>query len=399
MGVELLSPAGNMEKLKAAVYFGADAVYLSGTDYGLRASADNFTIEEMNEAFKFLHERGKKGYLTVNIYARNYDFKDLGYYLDQVKEVSPDALIVSDPGIFKFIKDKKLNIPVHISTQANTTNYMAVRFWQELGAERVVLARELTRDEIKFIAENVSCDLEVFVHGAMCISHSGRCVLSNYFNKKDSNRGECTHPCRWKYHLVEETRPGEYLPVFEDKRGTYIYNSKDLCLIEHIGELVDMGVKSFKIEGRMKSSMYTAVVTGVYRQALDAALKGDFKVEEKWIKLLNTVSNRTYTKGFYADEVDERSINYKTSSYVRGSDFLGVVNAWTDGKLFFHCKGKIVLGEEIEILTPSMEEIFFIADEIYDKDGDMVEFTKPNYDYFIKIDQPIPEHSIIRRLL
>lgn len=242
MGVELLSPAGNMEKLKAAVYFGADAVYLSGTDYGLRASADNFTIEEMNEAFKFLHERGKKGYLTVNIYARNYDFKDLGYYLDQVKEVSPDALIVSDPGIFKFIKDKKLNIPVHISTQANTTNYMAVRFWQELGAERVVLARELTRDEIKFIAENVSCDLEVFVHGAMCISHSGRCVLSNYFNKKDSNRGECTHPCRWKYHLVEETRPGEYLPVFEDKRGTYIYNSKDLCLIEHIGIVVDTHV-------------------------------------------------------------------------------------------------------------------------------------------------------------
>ncbi len=399
MSIELLSPAGNMEKLIAAVNFGADAVYLSGTDYGLRASADNFTIEEMYEAFRFLHSRGKKGYVTVNIYARNYDFDSLGIYLEQLKEVSPDALIVSDVGVFKFIRDKKVDIPIHISTQANTTNYMAVKFWEEMGAERVVLARELTREEIRFIAENVKCDLEVFVHGAMCISHSGRCVLSNYFNKKDSNRGECTHPCRWKYHLVEETRPGEYLPVFEDERGTYIYNSKDLCLIEHIGELVDMGIKSFKIEGRMKSSMYTAVVTGVYRQAIDAALRGNFVVDERWIKLLNTVSNRTYTKGFYADEADESSINYKTSSYVRGSDFLGVVTSWKDGYLHFHCKGKINSGDELEILTPQMEEIFYKFDEIYDKNGEKVDFTKPNYDYFIKITDEIPEHSIIRRLL
>lgn len=399
MSVELLSPAGNMEKLIAAVNFGADAVYFSGKDYGLRASADNFTIEEMYEALKFLHSRGKKGYVTVNIYARNYDFEGLGRYLDQLKEISPDALIVSDVGVFKFIRDRRIDIPIHISTQANTTNYMAVKFWEEMGAERVVLARELTREEIRFIAQNVKCDLEVFVHGAMCISHSGRCVLSNYFNKKDSNRGECTHPCRWKYHLVEETRPGEYLPVFEDERGTYIYNSKDLCLIEHIGELVDMGIRSFKIEGRMKSSMYTAVVTGVYRQAIDSAMKGNFVVDERWIKLLNTVSNRTYTKGFYTDETDENSINYKTSSYVRGSDFLGVVNYWGDGKLYFHCKGKINTGDELEILTPQMNEIFHIFDEIYDVKGEMVDFTKPNFDYFIKIDKEIPQHSIIRRLL
>lgn len=399
MSVELLSPAGNMEKLIAAVNFGADAVYFSGKDYGLRASADNFTIEEMYEALKFLHSRGKKGYVTVNIYARNYDFEGLGRYLDQLKEISPDALIVSDVGVFKFIRDRRIDIPIHISTQANTTNYMAVKFWEEMGVERVVLARELTREEIRFIAQSVKCDLEVFVHGAMCISHSGRCVLSNYFNKKDSNRGECTHPCRWKYHLVEETRPGEYLPVFEDERGTYIYNSKDLCLIEHIGELVDMGIKSFKIEGRMKSSMYTAVVTGVYRQAIDTALKGDFVVDERWIKLLNTVSNRTYTKGFYTDEADESSINYKTSSYVRGSDFLGVVNYWGDGKLYFHCKGKINTGDKLEILTPQMNEIFHIFDEIYDVKGERVDFTKPNFDYFIKIDKEIPQHSIIRRLL
>lgn len=399
MSVELLSPAGNMEKLIAAVNFGADAVYFSGKDYGLRASADNFTIEEIYEALKFLHSRGKKGYVTVNIYARNYDFEGLGRYLDQLKEISPDALIVSDVGVFKFIRDRRIDIPIHISTQANTTNYMAVKFWEEMGVERVVLARELTREEIRFIAQSVKCDLEVFVHGAMCISHSGRCVLSNYFNKKDSNRGECTHPCRWKYHLVEETRPGEYLPVFEDERGTYIYNSKDLCLIEHIGELVDMGIKSFKIEGRMKSSMYTAVVTGVYRQAIDTALKGNFVVDERWIKLLNTVSNRTYTKGFYTDEADESSINYKTSSYVRGSDFLGVVTSWQNGELYFHCKGKISTGDELEILTPNMEEVFYKFDEIYDIKGVMVDFTKPNFDYFIKIDKEIPQHSIIRRLL
>lgn len=399
MKVELLSPAGNMEKLKAAINFGADAVYLSGKDFGLRASADNFTIEEMYEAFSFLHSKGKKGYVTVNIYARNYDFNELGSYLDQLKEVSPDALIVSDPGVFKFIRDRKIDIPIHISTQANITNYMAVKFWQQLGAERIVLARELSREEIRFIAENVKCELEVFVHGAMCISHSGRCVLSNYFNKKDSNRGECTHPCRWKYHLMEETRPGEYLPVFEDERGTYIYNSKDLCLIEHVGELIDMGIKSLKIEGRMKSSMYTAVVTGVYRQAIDTALKGEFKIDEKWIRLLNTVSNRTYTKGFYADEADESSINYKTSSYVRGSDFLGVVTAYKDGRLNFHCKGKINMGDKLQILTPDMDEFILKVDEIYDLNGEKVEFTKPNYDYFFKYDIDIPENSIIRRIL
>ncbi|MCA1927131.1 MAG: U32 family peptidase [Calditerrivibrio sp.] len=397
MAVELLSPAGNMEKLISAVNFGADAVYLSGKDYGLRANTDNFSLEEMENAFDFLREKGKKGYVTINIYARNNDFNGLKNYLYDLKKISPDALIISDPGVFKLVRDLKIDIPIHISTQSNVTNYMAVEFWRNMGADRVVLARELSRDEIKFIAEHVDCELEVFVHGAICISHSGRCVLSNYFNNKDSNRGECTHPCRWSYHLVEETRPGEYLPVFEDERGTYIYNSKDLCLIEHIGELVDMGVKSFKIEGRMKTAMYVSVVTGVYRKAIDMALRGNFKVDEDWIKILHSVSNRGYTKGFYAKEVDESSINYKTSAYSRGADFLGVVYDYISGKVFFHSKGKIQKGDLIEILTPKFNFFDLKIESIFDLNGVEVEFTKPNYDYFIMFDEEVQHNSLIRR--
>lgn len=397
MAVELLSPAGNMEKLISAVNFGADAVYLSGKDYGLRANTDNFSLEEMENAFDFLRKKGKKGYVTVNIYARNNDFNGLKNYLYDLKKISPDALIISDPGVFKLVRDLKIDIPIHISTQSNVTNYMAVEFWRNMGADRVVLARELSRDEIKFIAEHVDCELEVFVHGAICISHSGRCVLSNYFNNKDSNRGECTHPCRWSYHLVEETRPGEYLPVFEDERGTYIYNSKDLCLIEHIGELVDMGVKSFKIEGRMKTAMYVSVVTGVYRKAIDMALRGNFKVDEDWIKILHSVSNRGYTKGFYAKEVDESSINYKTSAYSRGADFLGVVYDYISGKVFFHSKGKIQKGDLIEILTPKFNFFDLKIESIFDLNGVEVEFTKPNYDYFIMFDEEVQHNSLIRR--
>ncbi|MCX8084761.1 MAG: U32 family peptidase [Calditerrivibrio sp.] len=399
MRVELLAPAGNMEKLKAAINFGADAVYLSGKDFGLRAAAGNFSLEEMKEAFEFLRSRGKKGYITVNIYARNDDFIGLSQYLDAINYIRPDAIIVSDVGVIKLIRDKKIDIPIHISTQANTTNYMAVEFWKDMGVERVVLARELSRREIEFIAKRCSIDLEVFVHGAMCISYSGRCVLSNYFNKKDSNRGECTHPCRWKYYLMEESRPGEFLPIFEDERGSYIYNSKDLCLLEHIDELVDMGIKSFKIEGRMKSAMYVSIVTGVYRKAIDKALSGSFEVEMDWIELLNSVSNRTYTKGFYADEYDENSINYKTSSYVRGSDFLGLVIKSDSNKFCFDCRGKMLKGEELELVTPKLERIKFVFDKIYDINGNDVDFTKPNYVYYTFIDNKIPENTIIRRLL
>lgn len=397
MGVELLSPAGNMEKLVTAINFGADAVYLSGKDFGLRANTDNFSLDEMAEAFKFLKSRGKKGYVTVNIYARNDDFKPLKDYLGALKDIGVDAVIVSDPGVVKLIRDMRLNIPIHISTQANTTNYMSVEFWKEQGAERVVLARELSKQEIAYIVKNVACDIEVFVHGAMCISHSGRCMLSNYFNSKDPNRGECTHPCRWNYYLMEETRPGEYFPVYEDSRGSYIYNSRDLCLIEHIGDLVEMGVASLKIEGRMKSSMYVAVTTGVYRNAIDKALEGSFEVNEKWIKMLNSVSNRGYTKGFFADESSDISMNYKTSSYTRGADFLGVVYKWENNRLYFHSKGKINKGDSIEILTPDFHTIEKTIQNIFDLSGNNVEFTKPNYDYFLESLSYVAPYSLLRR--
>jgi putative protease len=399
MNIELLSPAGNYEKMVAAVTFGADAVYLSGTDFGLRAKSKNFSLSTMEKALKFLHDNHKKGYVTVNIYGRNYDIDPLKEYLGNLKDLNPDALIVSDPGIFKLIKDLGIKIPIHISTQANITNYMAVRFWEDLGAERIILARELSKNEIEFICKNTSVDIEVFVHGAMCISHSGRCVLSNYFTGKDANKGECTHPCRWKYHLVEETRPGEYLPINEDEFGTYIYNSKDLCLIKRIDELIKIGVKSLKIEGRMKSVMYASVVTGVYRQAIDSVLNGNWNDENVgyWLDLLSSVSNREYTEAFYSGSAGNESMNYNTSSYVRNTDFLGMVTNSSENFVQVLCKGKFRIGEKLHFLTPEMKEITFVCEKITDKDNNDVSFTKPNTNYGIPVFENIPQYSLLRR--
>ncbi len=399
MKVELLSPAGNYEKMVAAVTFGADAVYLSGTDFGLRAKSKNFNLSTMEKALNFLHDNNKKGYVTVNIYGRNEDFKPLKEYLGNLKDLNPDALIVSDPGIFKLIKDMKIKIPVHISTQANVTNYMAVKFWEELGAERIILARELSKEEIKFICDNTNLEIEIFVHGAMCISHSGRCVLSNYFTGKDANKGECTHPCRWKYHLVEETRPGEYLPINEDEFGTYIYNSKDLCLVKRIDELLKIGVTSFKIEGRMKSTMYTSVVTGVYRQAIDTALNGNWNEDkvDKWLELLSSVSNREYTEAFYNGYAGNESMNYNTSSYVRNTDFLGIVISSDDNFVEILCRGKFVIEDTLLFLTPDMEEISFKCIKILDSEDNETNFSKPNARYKIPTNKRIPINSLLRR--
>ncbi|BAI80023.1 peptidase, U32 family [Deferribacter desulfuricans SSM1] len=397
MSVELLSPAGNFEKLKAAINFGADAVYFSGKDFGLRAKAGNFSLYEMEEALKYLHERGKKGYVTVNIYARNYDFEELKRYLHQLNEIKLDGIIISDLGVLKLIKDEKIDLPVHISTQANTTNYYAVNMWKKLGASRVVLARELSKSEIEYICKNCDMEIEVFVHGAMCISHSGRCVLSNYMTGRDANRGECTHPCRWNYYLMEETREGEYFPIFEDERGTYIYNSKDLCLLKYVKELMDMGVHSLKIEGRMKSVMYVSVVTGVYRKVIDDLKNGKEPDYDYLMNLLMSVSNREYTTGFYLGNADRDSMNYKTSSYVRNTDFLGVVNNYKDGKLFFDSRGKILANEALSILNRNMKEETIVFDKIFDVDGNLVEFTKPNKEYYILTDKAFGSGSIIRR--
>jgi putative protease len=400
MKYELLSPAGNFEKLLSAVNFGCDAVYLSGEDFSLRAKSNNFDNEELKNAIDFLHRLNKKGYVTVNIYARNEDFKKLPDYLLYLQEIDVDGVIVSDPGVFKLIRDLKIDLPIHISTQANTTNYMTVKFWEDLGVKRVVLARELSKREIEYICKNTSVEIEVFVHGAMCISHSGRCVLSNYMTKKDANRGECTHPCRWNYYLMEETRPGEFFPVFEDERGTYIYNSKDLCLLEYLKELMDMGVKSFKIEGRMKSSMYVSVVTGVYRRGIDEILKyGDIVDLKYLLDMLGSVSNRHFTAGFYSESALADSMNYDTSSYVRNTDYLGLVCDSTHGdSLTFIAKGKIKDKEEIAILNTDLDETKVKAD-LYNINGEKVDFTKPNEKYILKTEKSANRYAILRRYL
>ena len=385
MSVELLSPAGNFEKLVSAVRFGCDAVYLSGENFSLRAKSSNFRDDELENALKYLHKNGKKGYVTVNIYARNYDFEHLPAYLEYLEGIHADGIIISDLGVLKLIRDMGIKTPVHISTQANTTNYMSVKFFEDLGVKRVILARELSEKEVEFIVKNTSMDIEVFVHGAMCISHSGRCVLSNYMTGRDSNRGECTHPCRWNYYLVEETRPGEYLKIEEDERGSYIYNSKDLCLIDYLKNIIDMGVKSLKIEGRMKSSMYVSVVTGVYRKAIDEILTyGEVKEIERLRLLLNSVSNRSFTTGFFGGAVNEASMNYDTSSYVRLTDYLGLVEGTNELGVVFTAKGKFSSDEKISILNTDMTETEIIS-SLVDFDGKNVDFTKPNSRYVLKI--------------
>ena len=298
--VELLVPAGSLEVLKVAVDYGADAVYIGGQAYGLRAKADNFSIEEMKKAVKYAHAKNAKVYVTANIFAHNYDIEGMKAYFEQLKDTGVDAVLVSDPGIFMLAKETMPDMELHISTQANNTN----NFWYNMGAKRVVTARELSLVEIKQIREHIPEDMEIesFMHGAMCISYSGRCLLSSYFTGRDANRGACTHPCRWKYHIVEETRPGEYMPVNEDDRGTYIFNSKDLCMIEHIPEMIDAGIDSFKIEGRAKSAYYTAVITNAYRAAIDGYLKNpsdDYKPEQWIIDETRKVSYREYGTGFF----------------------------------------------------------------------------------------------------
>lgn len=395
--VELLSPAGNFEKLKTAVNFGADAVYLGGSDFGLRAKAGNFSMQELERALKYLHAAGKKGYVTVNIYPRNDDFAALKSYIGALSEIDADAVIISDPGVLQLIRKYGINIPIHISTQSNTVNYMSVKFWEEMGACRVILARELSRDEIKFICDNTEIEIEMFVHGAMCISHSGRCVLSNYFTGRDANRGECSHPCRWKYYLVEETRPNEYLPILEGEEGTFIYNSRDLCLLEYLDEILRIGITSLKIEGRMKSAMYAGVVTGVYRQVLNELLSdGKFDWKE-WMPLLESVSNRGYTTGFYLGDAKEDSMNYTTSSYYRNCDFIGVVTD-CDGKMLkFRCKAKLNKEDQIHLLDTDMTEIPYMVEQIFDDKMHECDSTKPNAEYYLPVKVNVSQGALVRR--
>ena len=328
--IELLVPASSLEVLKIAVVFGADAVYIGGEAFGLRAKAKNFSKEDMAEGIAFAHEHGVKVYVTVNILAHNDDLPGVREYLQELKELKPDALIIADPGIFTYAREICPEIECHISTQANNTNYETYRFWYRLGAKRVVTARELSLKEIREIRANIPDDMEIetFVHGAMCISYSGRCLLSNFFTGRDANQGACTHPCRWKYSVVEETRPGEYMPVYENERGTYIFNSKDLCMIEHIPEMIDAGIDSFKIEGRMKTALYVATVARTYRKAIDDYLEDPKKYEANMPWYRDQISNCTYrqfTTGFYFGKPGDESQIYDSNTYIKEYTYLGII--------------------------------------------------------------------------
>ncbi|MBR1451164.1 MAG: U32 family peptidase [Lachnospiraceae bacterium] len=372
---ELLVPAGSLEVLKTAVRYGADAVYIGGEAFSLRAKAKNFTHDEMAEGIRFAHENGAAVHVTANIFAHNYDVEPVRDYFKELKELRPDAILIADPGVFAIEREICPEIPVHISTQANNTNYMTFEFWRKLGAERVVCARELSMDEIRELRIRVPSDMDIecFVHGAMCISYSGRCLLSSYMTGRSANRGECTHPCRWKYAVTEEQRPGEYMPVDETERGTFIFNSKDLCMIEHIPELVDAGINSFKIEGRMKTALYVATVARTYRHAIDdyAVSPERYAQNLEWYKKeIGKCTYRQFTTGFYFGKPDENMQIYDNSTYVVESVFLGIVEEVTlDGKIRLTQKNKFCVGDTIEIMKSSGEDIRARVAKIESEDG------------------------------
>lgn len=373
--LELLIPASSLEVLKTAVMFGADAVYIGGEAFGLRAKAKNFSMEEIREGIAFAHAHDVKVYITANILAHNGDLSGVRAYFEELKEIRPDALIISDPGVFMIAREVCPEIDIHISTQANNTNYGTYQFWHQLGARRVVTARELSMAELKEIREKAPADLEMetFIHGAMCISYSGRCLLSNYFTGRDANRGACTHPCRWKYAIVEETRPGEYMPVYENERGTYIFNSKDLCMIEHIPELIDSGIDSFKIEGRMKTALYVATVARTYRKAIDDYLESPELYRENMDWYLDQISNCTYrqfTTGFFFGKPDESAQIYDNNTYVKEYTYLGIIGECTaDGLYRIEQRNKFSVGEQIEIMKPDGRNIPVVVRRIVDEEG------------------------------
>ena len=356
--IELLAPAGDMEKLKTAIHFGADAVYFAGKNYGLRAFGTNFDSFSIVEAMQYIHKHGKKGYVTINVYARHNDFDGLKEYVKSLINAQVDAVIVSDLGIFSFIRENFPNLEIHVSTQANTTNAYAAKTWQKLGAKRVVLARELNIDEVRNISiNNPTLDIEAFVHGAMCISYSGRCLLSNYLTNRDSNHGECVQACRWKYSVTEESRPNDKFDLIEDERGTYIFNSKDLCLIDYIDKIAEAGVNSFKIEGRMKSPYYVATVINAYRRAIDAYLESNsnnkpYKKPEFLDNELTKASHRKYTTGFMFSD-GKPTQNYETSIQEQDSKFMAIVLKVEKDKVLVEQRNKFAVGDTLEVLSPS----------------------------------------------
>lgn len=401
---ELLIPASSLEVLKIAVMFGADAVYIGGEAFGLRAKAKNFSKEEMKEGIAFAHEHGVKVYVTANILAHNEDLKGVREYFEELREIKPDALIIADPGVFQIAKEVCPEIERHVSTQANNTNFGTYMFWYGLGAKRVVSARELSMAEIKEIRANIPDDLEIetFIHGAMCISYSGRCLLSNYFTGRDANQGACTHPCRWKYAVVEEKRPNEYLPVYENERGTYIFNSKDLCMIEHIPDILDAGIDSLKIEGRMKTALYVATVARTYRKAIDDYLESPELYAKNMPWYLDQISNCTYrqfTTGFFYGKPSEEAQIYDSNTYVKEYTYLGIVGEQNEEGLYrIEQRNKFSVGEEIEVMKPDgRNEVVTVKRIVDEKGNDMESAPHPQQVLFIDLGQPLDMYDILRR--
>lgn len=407
---ELLVPAGSLEVLKTAVAFGADAVYIGGEAYGLRAKAKNFSMEEMCEGIRFAHASGVKVYVTANILAHNRDLAGVEEYLGEIEKLQPNALIIADPGVFRIARRVCPGMEIHISTQANNTNYETYRFWHELGAKRVVSARELSLAEIKELRQNIpeEMEIETFIHGAMCISYSGRCLLSNYFTGRDANQGACTHPCRWKYALSEETRPGEYMPVYENERGTFIFNSKDLCMVEHIPDLIEAGINSFKIEGRMKTALYVAAVARTYRKAIDDYLESPEKYREnlEWYRReIGACTYRQFTTGFFYGNPDAQAQIYDSNTYIKDYTYLGIAKEPEDEKkgqggclCVIEQRNKFSVGEEIEIMKPDGRNENVRVLGIQDADGNEMESAPhPKQKLYVRLSGQAEAGDLLRR--
>ena len=401
---ELLAPAGNLEKLKIAIEYGADAVYIGGEEFSLRVAADNFTNDEIKQGVDFAKARGKKVYLTANIIPHNKDIDEYGRFLRDVKDLGLDAVILSDLGMFDVTKELAPALEIHIRTQANNVNYRSAQKWYEMGAKRVILAREMSLDEISEIRRRTDKDLELeaFVHGAMCISYSGRCLLSNYMAGRDGNGGACAHPCRWKYYLMEEKRPGEYMPVFENERGTFIYNSKDLCMINHIDKLVESGLTSFKIEGRVKSEFYVATVVAAYRRAIDSYFENPdtWEPNPEWLSELKKVSHRDYTTGFYFGRPGGTEQHYASSSYIREYDMVGVAEGYDEKTNMAKIvqKNRFFKGDEVEFLCPDGSFFTQKIEYMTDADGNEIEVAnRPQSIAYVKTDKKVLKDSFMRK--
>lgn len=397
---ELLAPAGDYEKLVTAVHYGADAVYMGLSGFSLRAKADNFTEDELRQAVAFVRSRKRKVYITINIFPHNKDIPLIKKHFSLLKEISPDALIISDIGVFEMASELTPGIPLHISTQANITNYAAAEFWEKLGAKRLVLSRELSIEEIRDIRDRVSIELECFVHGSMCISYSGRCYMSSFLNNRSGNRGECTNTCRWNYRLMEESRPGEYFPVYENDRGTYVMSSRDLCMIEHLDKLADAGVTSFKIEGRMKGINYVAGVVKTYREAVDSLRERPFKIKERWMQELSMSSNRGYTTGmFFGRQADSGFNHDDDKAYRMSHELIGVVQSVSNGKTVVSLRNNLKIGDRVEFLSSGLEGRAFGITEMYDENGRPVESARNENLVSIPSIPGIRENDLIRRPL